>query len=422
MQNSMRDNQEGKAVYFGELEVEGVKCFKDRQRLELRGKDGKYARLTVVLGENGTGKTTLLTCLLGMSPTEFAIGSEEEGQSSYPTRTAKGFPVFDGLTSMKYLSATGEVILCKGRAAWEVEIDSASNKAIRFWDSKAAYTALLPFKLFWFHESRSNAKFSVINPNYVASKGGIDTDFEIEEYLQSIDYSRKLLDSSADRHWKLITELLISVMPDLHEFRGNSLNASNFIEVRNDFGWVRYRDLGHGFQTTIVMLASIAASMIAENPNSPDPFSAPAIILVDEIDLHLHPEWQKTILQDISIHFPNVQFIVTTHSPLVIQSLEKFNLAILKQENGLVTIENRQDANFQGWSVEEILEDVMGVKEAHSERYASQMSNFSNALDNDDYVQAKKALDDLEMILPKNSSLRTILRVQMSSLLPPEAV
>ena len=66
----------------------------------------------------------------------------------------------------------------------------------------------------------------------------------------------------------------------------------------------------------------IASKMMEQYSKSDNPLEEPVIILIDEIDLHLHPKWQKSFLNSILSIFPNIQIIVTTHSPFIVSSIE----------------------------------------------------------------------------------------------------
>jgi AAA domain, putative AbiEii toxin, Type IV TA system len=67
-------------------------------------------------------------------------------------------------------------------------------------------------------------------------------------------------------------------------------------------------------------VSDIGWRLFARYPDSLNPFHEPAIVLVDEIDLHLHPKWQRQLRERLTLHFPNVQFIATAHSPLMVQA------------------------------------------------------------------------------------------------------
>ncbi len=81
---------------------------------------------------------------------------------------------------------------------------------------------------------------------------------------------------------------------------------------------LRIEQLSEGYKIVIATVADLAARMAEANPDMDNPLAAKGIVLIDEVDLHLHPKWQRSILQDLHRVFPNVQFIVSTHSPIIV--------------------------------------------------------------------------------------------------------
>lgn len=84
---------------------------------------------------------------------------------------------------------------------------------------------------------------------------------------------------------------------------------------------MRLEEMSDGYKIVIAMVADIASRMIEANPvtpQQPNPLNASGIILIDEVDLHLHPKWQREILKQLKDTFPNIQFVVTTHSPVIV--------------------------------------------------------------------------------------------------------
>jgi predicted ATP-binding protein involved in virulence len=79
--------------------------------------------------------------------------------------------------------------------------------------------------------------------------------------------------------------------------------------------------LSDGYKTLLSLIIDLASRMALANPHIPNPLEAPATVLIDEIDLHLHPEWQGRVIGDLLSAFPNAQFILTTHSPFVVASI-----------------------------------------------------------------------------------------------------
>ena len=85
-----------------------------------------------------------------------------------------------------------------------------------------------------------------------------------------------------------------------------------------------------------------------------------AILIIDEIDKYLHPKWQKNILRVLLDFFKNTQFIITTHSPLVLMGLEKKQIARIKlDENDKPCVEYNDDFNVWGWRFQEVMERFM---------------------------------------------------------------
>ena len=127
----------------------------------------------------------------------------------------------------------------------------------------------------------------------------------------------------------------------------------------------RIEQLSDGYKTALAMVMDIARRMAQANPpdgasslNFPDPLETPAIILIDEIDLHLHPRWQQRIIPDLLRTFPATQFIVTTHSPQVASTVPS---------NSLLSIESECDAEtgqIRYW-VEPPPEQIKGVASSH---------------------------------------------------------
>lgn len=118
---------------------------------------------------------------------------------------------------------------------------------------------------------------------------------------------------------------------------------------------LKFNQLSSGEKSIISFVADLAYRLSVANPHTSDPLAGKGIVLVDEIDLHLHPKWQRKIVSQLRKTFPNIQFIITTHSPLVLESLNFNNIRILQNAN---VLEN--DFSPKGREVGEILEELMG--------------------------------------------------------------
>lgn len=106
--------------------------------------------------------------------------------------------------------------------------------------------------------------------------------------------------------------------------------------------------------------------MMKHYPASPDPLAEPAVVLIDEIDLHLHPLWQLRIIDDLTAIFKRTQFIATAHSPLMVQVAESANLVLLRKRKTDVEIVSDPDV-VRSWRVDQILtSELFGVPHARN--------------------------------------------------------
>lgn len=118
---------------------------------------------------------------------------------------------------------------------------------------------------------------------------------------------------------------------------------------------VPFTSLSDGYRNVIKIILDIATRMCILNPYQKGNAlkNTPGIVVIDEIDLGLHPTWQRKIIGILKELFPKIQFICATHSPFIIQSLK---------EGELITLDRRLESEYSGESIEDIAEDVMGVE------------------------------------------------------------
>jgi predicted ATP-binding protein involved in virulence len=184
-----------------------------------------------------------------------------------------------------------------------------------------------------------------------------------EEWFLFADYRMaKDKDPLTTQNFKLIKEALLKVMAegevtamDVNPVRPGG-SPRQGVTFKTPYGWVRLRDMSLGYQTLAVWMTDLADKLFVRYPNSKNPLAEPAIVLIDEIDLHLHPSWQRRLLKSLSEIFPNTQFIATAHSPLIVQAAgdSGANVVLLKRE-GDETIVHQDLENVRGWRVDQIL-------------------------------------------------------------------
>ncbi len=168
-----------------------------------------------------------------------------------------------------------------------------------------------------------------------------------------------------------IFEMLPNVLPMVHEveFQVDEKPTKRVrVKFRTDYGWLPIESLSYGYQTMISWIVDFTRRMYDRYPDAKDPLAEPAIVLVDEIDLHLHPKWQRELMGFLSKRFPKTQFIVTAHSPLIIQSEEVANVILLQRDPkkpDQVIVRQDDVAEIRKWRLDQILtSDLYGLESA----------------------------------------------------------
>lgn len=157
-------------------------------------------------------------------------------------------------------------------------------------------------------------------------------------------------------------------------------------------------EMSDGYKNTLSMIGDIAYRMAVLNPVLGDQVldGTPGIVLIDEVDLHLHPQWQQTILSDLHTIFPKVQFIVSSHAPAVINSVPREQIRIL--ENGEIYM---PAAQTYGRDANSILREVMKVSERPTD-VVYRINAFYTCMDENDYEEADRILTEIEEIVGTN--------------------
>lgn len=397
--------------------IQNYKCIKDLA-VDCRGADGEIRQWTVLLGVNNTGKTNVLRALsyLEVSKLDFRVervGIGEEGGvvEKYTAFAARG----------------REGSFGKGEPKQYVKSILSNGD---HWDSDSSITCargtVSCLDLFPYGVNRVPARVALSERESLPYKTLFTSDarlLDLQEWLLQLDYSQKSGSGKSQKHLDKMHELLISeLFPEIKGFKFGCYEFENDqVSVRFETidGDMRFDELGFGYQTTLTWLADFCKRMFELYPDAENPLQEEAVVLVDEIDLHLHPKWQRDLVPTLSKIFPKVQFIVTTHSPHVLQSMEDVNLYVLRRhaESGEIEAERSNVTNFTGWTVEEILSETMELKEGvRSVVYNEKKRAFEDALKAKDRKKAEEIYAELERLMRPGNPMRSIYRVELEEL------
>ncbi len=167
-----------------------------------------------------------------------------------------------------------------------------------------------------------------------------------------------------------VREVVRKCIPGATNFYFDMANDALMVEFNHDEYRLFYT-MSDGFRNMVAMVADIAHRAARLNPHlgAEAAVRSTGVVLIDEIDLHLHPKWQRRVVDDLKKAFPNLQFIVTTHSPFIVQSLDSGELIDLStlDSQRLESIEYEGVAwpgpgkDYSQRSPEDILEEIMGI-------------------------------------------------------------
>lgn len=146
---------------------------------------------------------------------------------------------------------------------------------------------------------------------------------------------------------------------------------------------LRLEQFSDGYKIIVAMVADIASRMAEGNPQMTNPLQAKGIVMIDEVDLHLHPQWQRSILNDLHGVFPNVQFIVTTHSPLIVLGATEIAQVVRLQGNRIV--DNQMDISRMDVG-QILLTDLFGLKSVYSPEYDQLFRRHQELLSNFEHL------------------------------------
>jgi len=347
-----------------------------------------HPQFTVLIGNNGTGKTTVLDALAILLNTYFQGSKITTGGGNIKTTdarclyTRKEGQVFREQKDNVSLQATAH--FGDHRLSWQRDIGDRGAKAKHFAQLgaqgrehiKAQQNPDLPLLLY-----------------YGASRlWSLHDDTEPSKPTSQLDAYRYCLDPKSDQKafekWfrqlayvelqkgikipavAAVKQAILTCIPGAQDFYHDTEYDQLTIELEKE-GTTPFNSLSDGYRNMVAMVADIAHRASRLNPHHGTEVAqkTAGVILIDEIDLHLHPKWQRRVVMDLQRAFPNLQFIATTHSPFILQSMQPGQVIDLDRVDASINELNSPEgvaapgpgSDFSHRAIEDIVESVMGI-------------------------------------------------------------
>ncbi len=195
-------------------------------------------------------------------------------------------------------------------------------------------------------------------------------------------------------------------LPPQHIYDAPSKNI--LIIDKNNQTFEIETNLSEGEKMLIQLIADITRRLTLANPSLDNPLEGTGIILIDEIELHLHPKWQRNILPALTKTFPNIQFIVTTHSPQIVSSVSNKSVFVLK-DNKLIN----NDLHNEGRDSNSILQEIFGVEKRPKE-FSEKLAKIYSLIESEEPGKVEEAERILAELTEKWGEMdNDILRVKL---------
>lgn len=356
-----------------------------------------HQRFNVLIGNNGRGKTTILDALSIMLNTYLLHSKIATGGTCIKNEDARfvvrnvSEQVFFEPQSDVWLKASAYI----GNEHFEWQRDKGdrgkkSKELMKLGEQnvnavRKGMLVDLPLLLYY-----GTGRLWNIHRNIQTEKPGAQLDAyrycldpksdqnAFEKWFRRLSYS-ELQKGTKIPALKSVRDAVICCIPGASEFYYDTAEDQIMIHLEHE-GLMPFNSLSDGFRNMIAMVSDIAHRASKLNPHLAENAAreTKGIVLIDELDLHLHPKWQRRVALDLQKAFPNLQFITTTHSPFIIQSLKPGQVIDLEQETSCDCTYSAESgvaspkpgAEFSNRSIEDITEDIMGIAiPQRSERY-----------------------------------------------------
>lgn len=372
--------------YIKKLHVKGFRCFNE---LDVEFNKG----FNFIVGKNGCGKTSLLRAIiLSYSGNNMEDSRYEESFETWIDILQDDKLDRIGIVPNRQYSTIKNLYRTNPNISMiQPPSDGVNNTYVQYNISKINFCPMVlgAFRRIEYKAiegMRRESNISDSRQEYIRNapnnlNGGLLPNVKqwmINRYFQ-IDKDWAVIEK---QNWEWLISNLSKLGPSNVDFEFISIERELEPKFRVNDKICYLEELSSGFQSVLSIVLSIFEWI--ERTNTDEEMivkNAKGTVIIDEIDVHLHPEWQLTLKNSLQVIFPNIQFIVTTHSPHMIATASDGEIIILDDIDGGVINITTNSRNYSGWNTDQILEDVMGVKSLSNKEYEVLVSNGMNSIE-----------------------------------------
>jgi len=193
----------------------------------------------------------------------------------------------------------------------------------------------------------------------------------------------------------IIDNALIKGVPGITSMKVDTSTGRAEVQAIIDNNSIVIKNLSQGQQVIIGILADVSRRLIMLNPALDNPLHGQGVILIDEIEMHLHPKWQLLLLESLQSTFPNLQLILTTHSPQILSTTKKDKIRVIgvNVDNELIAVSPVNETLAHPST--DILESVMKVSSIPELPITAELKKYRDLIEQGD-IESEHILTEIE--------------------------